>query len=85
MTKEEHPKDDTHNSLKEASLEETGGMAMPLDEHRRLVHRIDRRLIVTTGFMYCVSLMDRTNIGAANIAGMAEDLGLDKGYRYVSF
>jgi hypothetical protein len=33
--------------------------------------------------MYCVSLVDRTNIGAANIAGMAADLGLNVGYRYV--
>ncbi|KAI1029121.1 hypothetical protein LB504_012939, partial [Fusarium proliferatum] len=51
-------------------------------ELRALVHRVDRRLIVTAGFMYCVSLIDRTNLGAANIAGMSEDLGLDIGYRY---
>ncbi|KAF5013203.1 hypothetical protein FDECE_782 [Fusarium decemcellulare] len=76
------PEEDAHDSLKEASLEENGVEMMPMADHRKLVHRIDRRLIVTTGFMYCVSLMDRTNIGSANIAGMSTDLGLDKGYRY---
>ncbi len=38
-------------------------------EQRRIVHRIDRRLVVTCGFMYCISLMDRTNLSAAIIAG----------------
>jgi len=52
--------------------------------YRKLLHRIDKRLVLTTGFMYCVSLIDRTNIGSANIAGMGHDLGLDEGYRYVS-
>jgi len=50
--------------------------------YRKLLHRIDKRLVLTTGFMYCVSLIDRTNIGSANIAGMGHDLGLDEGYRY---
>src|ERR1700753_1975500 len=27
-------------------------------EERRIMHRIDRRLVVTVGFMYCISLMD---------------------------
>ncbi len=38
-------------------------------EQRKIVHRIDRRLTVTLGVMYCISLMDRTNLSAANIAG----------------
>ncbi|KAF4973997.1 hypothetical protein FZEAL_9065 [Fusarium zealandicum] len=69
-------------SLKEASIEENRVDAVSSAEYRDLIHRIDRRLIVTTGFMYCVSLVDRTNIGSANIAGMSDDLGLDIGYRY---
>lgn len=52
-------------------------------EQRRIVRRIDRRLVVTVGAMYCVSLMDRTNMSAANIAGMSGELELT-GYRYVS-
>ncbi|KAH6704871.1 major facilitator superfamily domain-containing protein [Verticillium dahliae] len=51
--------------------------------YRKLVHKIDRRLITTCGFMYCVSLVDRTNLGSANIAGMSKDLELTVGYRYL--
>lgn len=54
------------------------------DEQRKIIHRIDRRLVTTVGIMYCISLMDRTNLSAANIAGMEADLGLDQGTRYVS-
>lgn len=40
-----------------------------LKEQRKIVHRIDRRLVVTVGVLYCISLMDRTNLSAASIAG----------------
>lgn len=39
------------------------------EEITKVIHRIDRRLVVTVGLMYCVSLMDRTNLSAAAIAG----------------
>jgi len=45
-------------------------------EQRKIIHRIDRRLVVTVGVLYCVSLMDRTNLGAASIAGMVTELKL---------
>lgn len=51
-------------------------------EAKKIIHRIDRRLLVTIGFMYCISLIDRTNISLAAIAGLAEDLVLT-GNRYV--
>jgi len=38
-------------------------------ETKRLIRRIDRRLVLTVGILYCISLMDRTNLSAANIAG----------------
>lgn len=38
-------------------------------EQRSIMHRVDRRLVLTLGAMYCISLMDRTNLSAANIAG----------------
>ncbi|KFH44049.1 putative transporter -like protein [Hapsidospora chrysogenum ATCC 11550] len=50
-------------------------------EQSRIISRIDRRLVVTVGAMYCVSLMDRTNMSAANIAGMSQELVLT-GFRY---
>ncbi|KAL5356278.1 major facilitator superfamily domain-containing protein [Aspergillus floccosus] len=49
---------------------------------RKIVHRIDRRLVSVAGIGYCISLMDRSNISTASIAGMNEDLGMTKGYRY---
>jgi hypothetical protein len=72
--------------------EENATMAKGLDdededftpaEQRKIIHRIDRRLIATTGIMYCISLMDRTNLSAAAIAGMRVDLELIQ-QRYVS-
>lgn len=50
-------------------------------EQRKIIHRIDRRLVLTLGFLYCVSLMDRTNLGIAVVAGMGVDLVLT-GDRY---
>lgn len=52
-------------------------------EQRDIVRRLDRRLVVTVGIMYCVSFMDRTNMSVANIAGMGQDLNL-VGNKYVS-
>jgi MFS family permease len=51
------------------------------EEQKKIVRRIDRRLVMTLGLMYCVSLMDRTNLGLAAIGGMAVDLDL-VGNRY---
>ncbi|KIV91861.1 hypothetical protein PV10_06352 [Exophiala mesophila] len=51
-------------------------------EQRKIVHRIDRRLIIVLGLMYCVSLIDRGNMPNAAIAGMHDDLGTNIGYRY---
>ncbi|KAI0592959.1 major facilitator superfamily MFS-1 [Biscogniauxia sp. FL1348] len=51
------------------------------DEAKRIIWRIDRRLVTTVGLMYCISLMDRTNLSAAAIAGMIPELEL-VGNRY---
>ncbi|PLB50639.1 permease of the major facilitator superfamily [Aspergillus steynii IBT 23096] len=51
-------------------------------EQRKIIHRIDRRLVTMTGLAYCVSLMDRTNLSMAAVAGMTEDLQLYIGQRY---
>ncbi|KAK4994195.1 hypothetical protein LTR66_005731, partial [Elasticomyces elasticus] len=51
-------------------------------EQKKIIHRIDRRLVPTVGLMYCVSLMDRTNLSAAAIAGMTKELKLNVGFRY---
>lgn len=53
-------------------------------EQRKIIHRIDRRLVVMLGLIYCVSLVDRTNLSNAAIAGMTAELELDVGFRYAS-
>lgn len=50
--------------------------ALMPEEQKKVIRRIDIRLVLTLGFMYCVSLMDRTNLGIAAVAGMAVDLKL---------
>lgn len=54
-----------------------------LDEQKAIIRRVDRRLVVTIGLMYCISLMDRINMSNANIAGMSVELNLINN-RYVS-
>lgn len=39
------------------------------EEQRQVMRRVDLRVSVATGAMFCISLMDRTNLGAASIAG----------------
>jgi hypothetical protein len=39
------------------------------EEQKKIIRRVDYRLVLTLGFLYMCSLMDRTNLGAANIAG----------------
>ncbi|KAL8694367.1 MAG: hypothetical protein Q9224_003583 [Gallowayella concinna] len=51
-------------------------------EQRKIIHRIDRRLVITCGIIYCFSLIDRGNLGNASIAGMTDDLQLNVGFRY---
>lgn len=46
------------------------------EQQKKIIRRIDRRLVLTLGFMYCVSLMDRTNLGIAVVAGMGVDMVL---------
>lgn len=53
-------------------------------EQSKIIHRVDRRLISTCGVLYCISLMDRTNLSAAALAGMTAELRLNVGFRYVS-
>ncbi|KAH6889724.1 major facilitator superfamily domain-containing protein [Thelonectria olida] len=63
------------------SSEQDNDYGFTVDEQRSIIRRVDRRLVVTVGAMYCVSLMDRTNMSAANIAGMSVELVLT-GFRY---
>lgn len=52
-------------------------------EQRKIIHRLDRRLITIAGVIYMNSLMDRSNLPNAAIAGMNVDLDMVEGFRYV--
>lgn len=47
----------------------------------RLLKKVDRRLIPILGALYCIALVDRTNISVARISGLDQDLHLDVGDR----
>jgi len=52
-------------------------------EQRRIIRKIDLRLILMLGFLHCVCLIDRGNLGTAAVAGMEQELRL-VGTQYVS-
>lgn len=39
------------------------------EEAKRIMRKIDLRLITVTGLCYCISLLDRGNLGVAVVAG----------------
>jgi len=43
---------------------------------KRLIRRVDYRLVPWLSFLYLLSFLDRTNIGNANLFGLSTDLGL---------
>ncbi|KAK7935950.1 pantothenate transporter liz1 [Apiospora marii] len=43
---------------------------------RRVVRKLDHRIVPLVSFLFLLSFLDRSNIGNARIAGMEEDLGL---------
>lgn len=64
------------------SLEEDALNYFTPAEQKKIIHRLDRRLVTVVGVMYCVSLMDRSNLSNAAIAGMNTELELTVGMRY---
>ena len=65
----------------------TSSPAQPLieidkSEEKKLMRRIDVRLLPILGALYSIALIDRTNISAARISGMDDDLVLSVGNRY---
>jgi hypothetical protein len=49
---------------------------------RRLIRKIDIRLLPVLAVIYAFALIDRVNLPNARIAGMGTDLGLSMGDRY---
>jgi hypothetical protein len=59
---------DSESSQEPGSQNESASPFTPAEE-RKIIHKIDRRLVVLLGVMYCVSLMDRSNLANAKVAG----------------
>ncbi|KAL0934770.1 major facilitator superfamily transporter [Colletotrichum truncatum] len=51
------------------------------EEQKRIMRRVDIRVVATVGLLYCFSVIDRSNLPSAAVAGMTEDLKLT-GNRY---
>lgn len=57
--------------------------AAAIDE-KKLMRKIDFRLIPWLSLLYLISFLDRTNIGNARLYNLEEDLGMDpQGEQYV--
>lgn len=48
---------------------------------RRVLRKVDIRLLPILAALYCIALVDRTNISVARISGLDEDLDLTVGNR----
>ena len=78
---------DKYLDVKHDEYAQNGSPTTPLvefDKHteKKLIRRVDRRLLPMLGVLYSIALIDRVNISAARISGMDEDLRLDIGNRY---
>ncbi|PON25104.1 hypothetical protein TGAM01_v206185 [Trichoderma gamsii] len=72
----DNPMKDSESNKHDVVVLEDDDFGFTQAEQRSIIRRIDRRLVITVGAMYCISLMDRTNMSAANIAGMGVELNL---------
>ncbi|PYH90345.1 MFS general substrate transporter [Aspergillus ellipticus CBS 707.79] len=72
-----------HDEESHTALPQIPPMSVTIDPvvEARLLRKLDLRVPTLLGFLYLLSLLDRSNIGNAKIAGMEEDLHLT-GNRY---
>lgn len=65
-----HQTESGHHDLEKVDVEHAEVLAsLTPAEQKSLNRRIDFRLVVPLGCLYCISLLDRTNLGAASVAG----------------
>lgn len=62
--------------LIEHAVDESNQPRYDDQETRKLLRRVDYRLLPILTFLYLVSFLDRGNIGNARVAGMNKDLNL---------
>ncbi|KAM6510459.1 hypothetical protein FSOLCH5_010899 [Fusarium solani] len=69
-------------SKEEVERAETGGNQQEDAQfEKRVLRKVDWRLLPILGCLYTIALVDRSNVAVARISGMDEDLGLDQGSR----
>ncbi|BGP18213.1 hypothetical protein JCM10213_007841 [Rhodosporidiobolus nylandii] len=73
-----------HKEHATPSATRTDAEAFTVDKawEKRVVRKIDWRLIPILSAVYAISLIDRTNVSIARVAGMGRDLELTVGERY---
>lgn len=69
------------NSHVENTFDTTVEHAHDTKFEKRVLRKIDSRLLPILGCLYTIALIDRSNIAVARISGMDEDLGLTEGNR----
>lgn len=60
----------------EIAIDESNQPRYDSKETKRLLRKVDWRVLPVLTFLYLVSFIDRGNIGNAKVAGMNTDLGL---------
>ncbi|KFZ04365.1 hypothetical protein V502_10206 [Pseudogymnoascus sp. VKM F-4520 (FW-2644)] len=70
------------SQLEKTILEDSELIVVSPEEAKKILWKIDRRLLSVVGLVYCISLLDRGNFALANSAGMKKDLELSVGNRY---
>ncbi|KAI1616636.1 phthalate transporter [Exophiala viscosa] len=70
------PDDRVEFAMKEG-LDDDAALQFTPAQEKKIVRKVDLRLAVTLGALYCISLLDRTNLGSASIAGMQTGLGMN--------
>ncbi|KAK2597577.1 hypothetical protein N8I77_012356 [Diaporthe amygdali] len=78
ITSAEGPSAQDHKSTvsrDSSSLDQ--GVEIDAASEKRLVRKLDRRLVLLAFLCYMSAFLDRSNIGNAETAGMSEDLGFD--------
>ena len=51
--------------------------SFPPEKRKKLIRKIDLRLVPVLALLYLISHIDRANIGNAKIEGLTEDLNMD--------
>ena len=78
----EPPQDSKSPASRDSSPERS--VEIDAATERRLVRKLDRRLVLLAFLCYMAAFLDRSNIGNAETAGMSKDLGFDNAQYQVS-